>query len=214
MVDLIALRQVAYSAVISDCCDQSGLRAQAMAPGLFPFRDDSPVLVGYARPVRAEAVAEVPERPYAPEVAFIDSLRPDDVVVARTDPVCAFWGELFSTAAVARGAAGAVIDGYVRDTRGIGVLGWPVISRGTLPTDSLGRLSIVEVDQPTEVLGVLVHPGDLVVADADGTVVVPRDAVEEVAARAIEKAKTESSARAMLRAGAYLREAWERYRVL
>lgn len=213
-IDLVLLRTVAYSAVVSDCCDQVGLRQQTLEAGLRPIAADMPVIVGFARPVRAIAMDRVPDLPYAAEVAYIDSLLPDDVVVALTDPVGAFWGELFSTAAVARGAAGAVIDGLVRDTRLIAALGWPMLARGTRPTDSLGRLSIVESDIPLQILGVTVARGDLVVADADGTVVVPAAAAEEVVARAIEKAKTESSARSMLLGGAYLRDAWERFKVL
>ena len=172
------------------------------------------MLVGFARPVRAIAVSRIPAMPYAPEVSYIDSLLADDVVMASTDPVCAFWGELFSTAAIARGAAGAVIDGYIRDTARIRMLGWPILSRGTHPTDSLGRLSVIEADAPIEVLGVVVQRGDLVVADGDGIVVVPREFADDVAARALEKAKTESSARSMLLSGAYLRDAWERFGVL
>ncbi len=214
MIDLVSFRQAAYSAVVSDCCDNVGLRHRTLGTGLRPMFSDMPVIVGFARPVRAIAVGEAPLQPYAAEVAYIDSLEAGDVVVAVTDPVGAFWGELFSTAAVARGAAGAVIDGLVRDTRLIAALGWPMLARGTRPTDSLGRLSIVESDIPVQILGVTVARGDLVVADEDGTVVVPAAAAEEVVARAIEKAKIESSARLMLRGGAYLRDAWERFKVL
>jgi len=214
MIDLALLRTVAYSAVVSDCCDQVGLRHQTLQAGLRPIVADMSVIVGFARPVRAVAVERAEGPPYAAEVAYIDSLEADDVVVALTDPVGAFWGELFSTAAMARGAAGAVIDGLVRDTRLIAALGWPILARGTRPTDSLGRLSIVESDAPLEILGVTVTRGDLVVADADGTVVVPAAVADEVVARAIVKATTESSARSMLLGGAYLRDAWERFKVL
>ncbi len=214
MVNLELLRRLTYSAVVSDCCDQAGFRSQVLASGLVPIWPGAPVIVGYARPVRAIAVYEIPATPYAAEVAFIDSLLPDDVVVASTDPVCAFWGELFSTAAVARGAVGAVIDGYVRDTSRIRELGWPVLARGMQPTDSLGRLSITDANGPIKMLGVVVRRGDLVVADGDGIVIVPAELADDVAARAIEKARTESSARSMLLAGAYLRDAWERFRVL
>ena len=213
-IDLPLLRRLAHAAVMSDCCDQVGRRDRTLLPGLSPQTSTAIVIVGFARPVMASAVSEAPAEPYANEVAYIDALEPDDVVVARTDPVCAFWGELFSTAAMARGAVGAVIDGYVRDTAKIAELGWPVLARGTMPTDSLGRLSIQQMDEPIELLGVSVRRHDLVVADGDGVVIVPAEVAQDVAMRAIEKASTESSARAMLSAGAYLRDAWERYRVL
>jgi regulator of RNase E activity RraA len=213
-LDLDLIRRTVYAAVVSDCCDQVGARDRALRPGIALHLPGSGVLVGYARPVRATAVSDIPAVPYEAEVAFIDSLQPDDVVVAITDPACAFWGELFSTAAMARGAAGAVIDGYVRDSERIAAMGWPVFARGTLPTDSLGRLSITDTDTQMEVLGVLVQRGDIVVADRDGVVVVPAGIAADVMRRAVDKAGMESGAKDMLVAGAYLRDAWERYRVL
>jgi len=214
VIDLTLFRTIAYSAVVSDCCDRFGLRDQAFAPGLRPITPNMPVIVGWARPVRAVAVQVAPALPYEAEVTYIDALARDDVVVAVADPASAFWGELFSTAAMARGAAGAVIEGMVRDAVRITELGWPVLALDTHPTDSLGRLSIVESDVPVLIRGVRVARGDLVVADGDGTIVVPADAAGEIIARAIEKAQTESRARAMLEAGSYLREVWERFKVL
>ena len=127
-------------------------------------------------------------------VDFIDSLVKDDVVVGTVGAPSAFWGELFSTAARARGAAGVVVDGLVRDRARIEEMGFPVFARGTRPTDSLGSdLAISRRDVAIEIAGVLVSPGDLVVADVDGVTVVPAEATADVAARAIEKATTEES---------------------
>jgi regulator of RNase E activity RraA len=156
----------------------------------------------------------MPERPYETEIAFIDSLRPDDVVVASVPAPVAFWGELFSTAARARGAVGVVVDGLVRDQRRITEMGFPVFARGGRPTDSLGRIRMVEHDVPVVVGGVQVSPGDLVVADIDGVVVVPAEAAVEVARRAVEKATTENRARALIEGGAFLRDAWQTFKVL
>ena len=208
------LRRVAYSAVVSDCCDQVGLRHQTMSSGIEPVSGGTEVLVGFARPARSVAVEGVPDEPYGAEIDFIDSLGPDDVVVGRVEAPGAFWGELFSTAARARGAAGVVIDGLVRDQARIRQLGFPVFARGARPTDSLGRISIVEHDVSMEVASIRVAPGDLVVADIDGVTVVPVDAIEEVAVRTIEKATTENHARELLEGGALLRDAWDRFRVL
>jgi regulator of RNase E activity RraA len=107
-----------------------------------------------------------------------------------------------------------VVDGLVRDQARIGALGFPVFARGARPTDSLGRISISERDVSIEIAGVIVSPGDLVVADVDGVAVVPVEATAEVAARAIEKATTENNARELLEGGALLRDAWDRFRVL
>jgi regulator of RNase E activity RraA len=213
-IDLDRLRAVAYSAVVSDCCDRLGLRTQTLDPGIVPTGDASAVLIGFARPVRSVPVASIPERPYEAEIDFIDSLRKDDVVVATVEPPVAFWGELFSAAAHARGAVGAVIDGLVRDQARMATTGFRVFARGGRPTDSLGRTSIGERDRNLVIGGVTVAPGDLIVADIDGVVVVPADATAEVTSKAIEKATTETAARRLLTEGALLRDAWDRYGVL
>ncbi|MFN8623317.1 MAG: RraA family protein [Chloroflexota bacterium] len=213
--DLLAtLRRLAYSAVVSDACDGLGLRTQSLAPGILPLDPAGPVLVGRARPVHSRAVMVPADPPYAAEIAFIDSLGPDDVVVAKVDAPTAFWGELFSAAARARGASGIVVDGFIRDQAKIRGIGFPAFSRGGHPTDSLGRLSVAETDVPLEVAGVTVHPGDIVVADLDGVVVIPQGVAADVTARVVEKAATEDRARRLLQTGGYLRDAWDRFKVL
>ena len=208
------LRRVGYSAVVSDCCDQVGLREQTMTSGINPVSRDTGVLVGFARTARSVPVDAIPDEPYSAEIDFIDSLRPDDVVVGTVEAAGAFWGELFSTAAKARGAVGVVVDGLIRDQARIEKMGFPVFARGARPTDSLGRISIREQDTALSIAGVAVRSGDLIVADVDGVTVVPADAIAEVATRAIEKATTETDARRLLEEGALLRDAWNRFRVL
>lgn len=208
------LRRVGYSAVVSDCCDAVGLRGQALAPGILPVSPSQPVLVGIARPSRSVPVDMIPAAPYAMEIAFLDSLRTDDVVIAAVPGDVAFWGELFSTAARARGAAGVIIDGHIRDQRRIAAMDFPAFARGGHPTDSLGRTTMVEHDVPVVVGGVTVSPGDLVIADVDGIVAVPAAVAPEVARRAIEKVTTEDDARGLLERGALLREVFDRFRVL
>jgi regulator of RNase E activity RraA len=191
-----------------------GLRGQVLSAGIEPVSGGTEVVVGFARPVRSVAVDDIPDEPYGAEIDFIDSLRPDDVVVGVVEAPEAFWGELFSTAARARGAVGVVVDGLVRDQARIRQLGFPVFARGGRPTDSLGRISIREHDVPLVIGGATVSPGDLVVADIDGVTIVPVAAIEDVAVRAIEKATTENKARELLESGALLRDAWDRFKVL
>lgn len=207
------LRERGSSALVSDCLDRIGLRRQTLAPGIVPL-SGSGVLVGRARTARSEAVGAIPERPYAEEIALVDSLGADDVVIGTVAAPVAFWGELFSTAARARGAAGLVLDGVIRDRTRIMEMGWPVFARGTHPTDCNGRIGIVARDVPITILGVRVAAGDLVVADADGVVVAPAAVAAQVAAAALAKAETEDGARSLLESGALLRDAWDRFRVL
>jgi 4-hydroxy-4-methyl-2-oxoglutarate aldolase len=214
--DLDALSRATYSAVYSDACDAAGLRQQTLEPGARLLAGPSGVLIGWARTALSLPVTEAPERPYGGEIDFIDSLSVGDLVVCdcSRQPAAA-WGELFSTAAFARGARGALIDGYARDLDKIDALGkFPVFGRGARPTDSLGRVSIGAVDVPVCVFGLTVHPGDLVIADRDGVAVVPRAHAEDIVTRASAKAVTENSARGLLLQGGYLRDVWETYRVL
>jgi regulator of RNase E activity RraA len=207
--------QQLYSAVVADSCDRAGLRNQAALPGLRPLANQDRVLVGFARPVLAEPVSAIPERPYAAEVAYVDSLAAGDVVVATTSgSTSAFWGELFSAAATGRGARGAVVDGLVRDQLKITQLEFLVFAAGARPADSLGRLSIVGQDEPIDFMGVRVARGDLVVADTDGIVTVPAAHLEEVIAFALDKVGTEGRARELLLNGANLADVWKRFGVL
>ena len=212
--DLDALARVTYSAVFSDICDALGLRQQTAAPGLLPL-SGSGTLIGWARTALSLPVDAAPARPYGHEIDYIDSLRKGDVAVIECSkaPVAA-WGELFSTAAKGRGARGAIVDGMLRDRSKIEDLGFAVFARGCRPTDSLGRVSIHEADTAVTIGGVVVHGGDLVVADADGLTVVPRERAVEAITLAVEKAATENKARDLLLHGGLLADVWEKFRVL
>ena len=124
------------------------------------------------------------------------------------------WGELLSTASKVRGAAGALMDGAVRDIKAIRAMGFPVFHGGIAPLDSKGRGRIVELDVPVECAGVRVCPGDLIFGDADGVVVVPQPLEAQVLAAAFEKLKGERSTLAELRAGISLGEVFAKYGVL
>jgi len=139
------------------------------------------------------------------EIALVDDLKPGDVVVLAcngpTDRI-APWGELLSTAATARGAAGCVIDGLVRDVRQIREMRFPVFHGGIAPLDSKGRGKVAEIDVPIRCSGVRVNPGDLVVGDADGVVVVPAAIAAEVMRDAAEQDRMEAFLRRKVEAGA------------
>jgi regulator of RNase E activity RraA len=215
-LDLDQLSKETYAAVFSDVCDAAGLRQQTLEPGAKLLAGPSGVLIGWARTAVSRPLTDIPDRPYGGEIDFIDSLNVGDVVVldCSRKPAAA-WGELFSTASVGRGARGAIVDGLIRDKRLIDNLDrFPVFGRGLRPTDSLGRVAIAEYDIPVCVFGLTVYPGDLVVCDADGSIIVPRDYAFEIMEKAREKALTENSARELLLNGGLLRDVWEKYRVL
>ena len=123
-------------------------------------------------------------------------------------------GELLSTAARARGAAGAVMDGLTRDIRAIRGMKFPVFAGGIGPLDSKGRGKVMAVDVPVEVAGALVAPGDLVFGDADGVVVVPRAVEDQVVAAALAKVAGENATRDALARGEKLAEVFKRHGIL
>ena len=131
----------------------------------------------------------------------------------RSTRTC-FWGELLSTAARARGAYGAVIDGYTRDVRMIAEMQFPVFSNGMKPVDSNGRGLVMDYNIPVSCGDVVVKPGDIVFGDFDGVVVIPSDVEREVLERAVQKVEGENITRDELREGAYLRDVYAKYGVL
>jgi len=124
------------------------------------------------------------------------------------------WGELLTTASRARGAAGCVTDGYVRDIRQIRGLRFPVFHGGIAPLDSKGRGEMTAMDVPVRLAGVAVAPGDVVVGDADGVVIVPRAIAADAVQRALTKVEREDHTREALAAGATLAEVFAKYGVL
>jgi 4-hydroxy-4-methyl-2-oxoglutarate aldolase len=208
-----------YVAAICDILDELGYRNQAMHHRLRPLLPDmrNCGFVGRARTVRwMETDYIVEEDPYGLEIDLIDDLKPGDVVVHSTDHAGtnAPWGELMSTIAKRNGCVGCVCDSQIRDTVKIIEMGFPIYYTGIRPLDSKGRGRVMAVDVPIRCGDVLVHPGELIVADFDGIVVIPRAAEDEVFALAQERVKAENATRADLLAGKTLREVYEKYGVL
>jgi 4-hydroxy-4-methyl-2-oxoglutarate aldolase len=210
---LIARLDRLYPAVVADVLDRMGYREQAMAPEIRPLYPEAR-LCGTAMPVLAVPASSVPETdPYKLELEAVDHLGPGDVMVV-SHIEGSFWGELLSTAARCRGARGIVVDGYTRDTLSIIEMGFPTFVRGIHIADSLGRLEVAAYDVPVVCGGVRVSPGDLVLADFDGVVVVPGGIAEEAIRRAEEKVSGENLVRKHLQEGMPVSEAFRRFGVI
>ncbi len=211
------IRQNVYVAVVSDILDAVGHRDQAMHYRLRPLDPDNCTIVGRARTLRWMQIDHViKEDPYGNEIDAIDALKPGDVVVHSTDysGVVAPWGELMTTASMARGAVGCICDAMIRDCKMIMKMGFPVFYQGIGPLDSMGRGYVVAYDVPIRCGEVLVHSGDLIFADFDGVVAVPKSVEDEVLERAMEKVGKENVTREELKEGKTLREVYNKYRVL
>jgi 4-hydroxy-4-methyl-2-oxoglutarate aldolase len=202
-----------YTPVVADVLDRLGYREQALRADIRPLFPGARA-AGVARTARTiPAPGIAPAEPYKGEMAAVDALGPGDVLVV-SECHWSFWGELLSTAARYRGCLGVVIDGYTRDSKAISSMGFPVFCRGVHPADSLGRLDVAGHDVPIRCGGVLVHPGDLILADDDGIVAIPRDVAEQALALAEEKVRGEDLVRRALAEGMTVTEAFRRYGVL
>ena len=204
-----------YSAVISDALDRAGARDQAMCADIRPVYSDA-VVVGRAHTALSVDVYSIAENPYKVEIVAVDSLKPGDIFVASTgnSTRTCLWGELLSTAALARGAHGAIIDGYTRDIRQIMEMQFPVFSTGMKPVDSCGRGTVIDYACPINCGDVVVQPGDIVFGDIDGIVVIPKAVEKKVLNKALEKVKGEDRAREDLQKGAYLKDVYAKYGIL
>jgi 4-hydroxy-4-methyl-2-oxoglutarate aldolase len=206
-----------FSGLLSDALDALGVFGQVMKPAIRPL-DESRVMFGKARTAIYIEVAEVVEgrNPYIHEIELVDSLRPGDVAVMACggSERIAPWGSLLSTAAQARGAVGCVTDGLVRDINSIRKMGFPVYHNGIAPLDSRGRGEVREIDCAVYCGGVRVVPNDLVFGDADGIVVIPQAAANDVVEEATRKLRAENNSLSELRAGAFLSDVFARYGVL
>ena len=206
-----------YVPAVCDILDDMGLRQQAMHQRLRPLDGSNCTIIGRARTFRwMDTDYVVEEDPYGLEIDGMDSLKPGDVPVHSADAALtnAPWGELMSTLAKRNGSPGCVCDSLIRDCKRIMKMGYPVFHAGIRPLDSKGRGRVMAIDVPIRCGDVLVRSGDLIFADFDGVVVIPRQVEEDVLRRAAEKAGKESDTRRELLKGRTLRDVFNQYRVL
>jgi 4-hydroxy-4-methyl-2-oxoglutarate aldolase len=214
-ITLPMIREALLTAAVCDALDALGFRRQSPRVKLRPYTT-SGVLAGRAKTTLWADMAHEDPRPYELELAAVDACQPDDVLIAAAagSMRSAVWGELLSTAARNSGCVGAIVDGAIRDVRQMRAMAFPCFARGTLPYDSLHRQRVIDVDVAVEIDGVPFRPGELVMADEDGVIVVPRQVEEEAIRRAWAKVHAESVTREAIRGGMKASEAYKKYGVL
>jgi regulator of RNase E activity RraA len=204
------------SAIVSDSLDAVGLRHQVLENRLAPLVPGSRIF-GRAWTVQFEpSDDDNPTDPYGAAIDYISAIGRGEVAVVATGDSneSAFWGELFSAAALGAGAAGVITDGNLRDSPRIAGLGFPAFSRSRRPLDYRMRMRVVATGERVTIGGVGCRTGDLVLADDDGVVVIPAEREREVLDRARSRAASESTVLAELLAGESLRAVWDRHGVL
>ncbi len=215
-ITLEMMRQSLTAAVISDALDSLGHRRHSPSVALRPMTVCGRVLVGRCKTTLWADMAHPDPRPYELELQAVDACRLDDVLIcaANGSTRSGVWGELLSTAARNRGCVGAIVDGMVRDVRQMTKMDFAVWARGTNVLDSLHRQRVIDADVSVEIDGIEFCSGDLVIADVDGVVVVPRSLEAEAIRRAWDKVYAENVTRDAIRAGMLASEAYRKYGVL
>lgn len=217
------MREHLFTAAVGDVMDTMGLQHQFLPARIQPLHADM-VVAGRAMPVleadyfacaEPDGKADLSREPFGLMLHALDDLKRNEVYVATGGtPRYALWGELMSTRAQILGAAGAVVNGYSRDTKGILDLGFPTFSHGRYAQDQGYRGKVVDFRVRVEIEGVVVRPGDIVFGDLDGVLMIPREAEQEAITRALEKVTAESQVRAAIVGGMATVEAFEKYGVM
>lgn len=203
-----------YTPVVGDILDELGHTHQFLPQPIQPMREDMKV-AGRAMPVLMIDVFGRQKHPFGRLTEALDQLKPGEVYLASGGAMrCAYWGEILTATARKRGATGAVINGFHRDTPRVLEQHWPVFSHGSFAQDSLVRTQVVDYRCPIEVGQVAVAPGDLIFGDLDGVVVVPKSVEAEVIERALAKARGERLVRKEIEAGMTSTEAFRKYGIL
>ena len=205
---------VLYTPVIGDILDGLEYSHQFLPQTIQPIQSEMRI-VGRAFPVQISDAWGKQDAPFGRMTEALDSIRPGEIYVATGGSMnCAAWGEIMTATARTRGGAGAIIDGFHRDTPRVLEQNWPVFSRGRFAQDAGIRSKVVDFRCPIEIGCVQISPGDLVFGDLDGVVVIPRKVEDEVIELAIKKATGEKVVRKAIEAGMSSTDAFEKFGIL
>jgi regulator of RNase E activity RraA len=206
-----------FTAVVGDVMDKMSYTHQFLPPQIKPLISEM-VVIGRAMPVlEADCFEEtsptsrnsVMHKPFGLMMEALDDLKPGEVYICTgSTPTYALWGELMSSRAMKLGAAGAVVNGYSRDTNGIIKLNFPTFSFGGYAQDQGCRGKVIDWRCPIKMGCTRINPGDIVFGDIDGVCVVPREIEKEVFTTALKKARTENKVRKAIQNGMSATEAF------
>jgi regulator of RNase E activity RraA len=217
------LRQDLFTAVVGDVLDVLGHRRQFLPAGIASLQPGTK-LVGRAMPVLEADIFDdgsetsqgpLARKPFGLMLEALDDLQAGEVYVATGASLrYALWGGLMSTRAVHLGAAGAVLDGFVRDGSEIEKLGFPVFCRGLYAQDQGPRGKVIDFRTSIEIDGVRIASGELLFGDREGVLVIPRAVEQEAVARAGEKIRSENLVARAIQDGMSACEAFAQFRVM
>jgi 4-hydroxy-4-methyl-2-oxoglutarate aldolase len=206
------LAAIPYTGAISDILDEMGLNGQVLPHEIRCMRTGQ-TLAGRVLTVLGEPAEGLARDDYfVPFLKMLGSIEAGDVVVIQpNDGTVAHFGELSAEATLARGGVGVVVDGGVRDSEYLMKLGFPTFARYTTPRDMVGRWRLVDFNVPVTIGGTRVRPGDYVAGDADGVLIIPREAAAEAIGRAEEAIRAENHIRTAVKQGKHPLTAYREY---
>ena len=217
------IRRELFTCVVGDVMDKIGLQHQFLPPQIRPLSPEM-IVIGRAMPVLAVDVFEekveatnnkLMRKPFGLMLEALHDLRQNEVYVnAGSTPRNALWGELMTIRARKLGAAGAVLNGYLRDTRAVLKLDFPAFCFGSYAQDSAPRFKVIDFRINIEIGGVRIRPGDFVFGDIDGVCVIPVEAATDVFSKALEKARGEKLVRKALEQGRSAVAAFEKHGIM
>lgn len=221
------MKEKLYTPVVGDILDQMGYSHQFLPASIRPLASQVPTalitpnpgdrwmkLAGYACTVLENDVFGVPKKPFGYMTEALDQLRPNEIYIATGAHNSALWGELLTASAKARGAVGAVVDGYTRDTPMVLEQNFPVFCSGTWAQDSSIRTYVFDYRCDIQIGQVTIHDGDIVFGDVDGVLIIPKEIAGEVIEKALEKAATEKTMRKAIEDGMLVTDAFAKFGVL
>ena len=215
------LKTKLFPAVVGDVLDKMGYLHQFLPADIEPLDDDM-VLAGRAMPVLEADIYDaegsnspLAGKPFGLMLEALDSLKPGDIYVAAGGSLkYAMFGELMSTRAKILGANGALVNGYIRDTKGIKALGFPIFGRGKYAQDQGPRGQVIDYNVTVEIAGIRIEPGALLFGDCEGVLVIPKAVEEEAIANSLEKAAMENTVEDAIKGGMSTVEAFKTYGVM
>ena len=195
---------------LSDAMDALGFRGYTF--GIRPMREKWRKVVGPAVTMRMTAAGQTPQKTHLGMNA-ISAARPGDVIViengGRMDSSC--WGGVLANSAKTKGLTATLVDGCVRDLDDCIDCDYPVFARGTVVCTARGRVIEAGTNEIINFGGVQVRPGDIVLGDSSGVVVVPQERIEEVLAKAEQLWQKEEDMIAEIRSGVDILEVDAKY---
>lgn len=207
------IRERLYTPVVGDILDVMGYSHQFLPAGIRPLKEGMKI-AGKACTVLECDVFEAQEKPFGLLTEALDQLDQNEVYIATGAHNSAMWGELLTAAAKMRGAVGAVLNGYTRDTPQVLDQQFPVFSAGCWAQDSSIRTNVIDFRCTIEIGSVIIHDGDLVFGDVDGVLIIPKAIAGECIEKALEKAAGEKEVRKAIENGMGATEAFRIFGIL